>query len=92
MCDVDECEIEPVVFVGVAFPASALLDSSVDDGVDRSAPVGTQRLGFCIRDAFELGLTEPITAASAMKGSEGLPFPSTHALAASWSWGVLTGG
>jgi hypothetical protein len=90
VCSADPADgREPVVFVEVRFPDSATYDPSTDDGVDRSQPIPTQRLGYCVQHAAEAKLDGPLVQAVAVKGLRAAGrFPAGHALADAWSWRV----
>ena len=88
MCDTDGCDVEPVVFVDIVFPADAEIDASTDE-TSLPNPVGSQRIGLCVMHAFEHGLSDPLVTGRAVRGLRAKGrFPSAHALAADWSWTV----
>lgn len=88
MCDLAGCAAEPVVLVDVTFPAGVELDASIED-MTLPNPVGAQRIGLCVLHAAEQGLNAPLVTARAVKGHKAKGrFPTSHALAADWSWTV----
>lgn len=91
MCDATpDCQREPVVLVDVAFPDGAEWDPSTDDA-DRSQPLPSQRIGFCVRHAVDAGLEDagPLVDARAVSGMRAKGrFPDGHACADGWSWTV----
>jgi hypothetical protein len=88
MCDVDGCAAEPVVLVDVTFPSDVEIDAS-DEGGSFPNPVGSQRVGLCVLHAAEQDLNTPLVTARAVKGHKAKGrFPTSHALAADWSWTV----